>query len=275
MSSESSKDQKDLKAILFPHSWLPEDVQREICAPFPVLTICKPWFMDEGEDEEAANGGIHIVRPPEAMRPPADFLKLLAEYRLWMRQNPGYPYLPTQQDDIATWEIRRSLRQNGDEGRHPLQEEAIPWHLILHLEREVEESRSAANEMLLRAKAGQAPLAEALGEEVPPHGLLDDLSPHQSYPAMEERRVRQVIGAWLGLFGPSIPWDGVLLTMTPEVLSFAAELFEVGPIDPPTREGAWFLRAIHLPRSSPDLRREKDPAVAGLSGKTVILAARE
>lgn len=275
MPDESSKDQKDLETVLFPHSWLSEDIQRKVCAAFPALTICKPWFMDEGDDEESSNGGFHIVRPPEAMRPPPDFLKLLAEFRLWMRQNPGYPYIPTQQDDIATWEIRRSLRQNGDEVRHPFPEEAVLWHLILHLEREVEESRTAANEMLLRVKAGQSPLAEALGEAVPPQGPLDDLPVYESYPAIEESRLRQVIGAWFGLFGPSIPRDAVLLTMTPEILSYAAELFETGSIDPPTRQGAFFLHTVHLPRSSPDPRREKDPAFAGFSGKTMILAARE
>jgi len=274
MTKGESQEKRLQGPILFPHCWLPGNVQEEISAAFPGVMIGKPWFMDDPKDK-AEDRRIHIVRPPEAMRPPSDFLKLLGEYRIWMKQNPGFSYFPTEQDESATWEIRRSLLQNDRETHHPVQEEMVLWHLILHLERELEENRIAANEMLLRLKADRSPLAEALGEAAPPHGLLDDLPVDESPSVSEERRLRKVLSAWFGLFGPSVPRDATLLTMTPVVLSFASELFETGPIDPPTREGKLSFHAIHLPGPLSDSPNEKDPVYKGLSGKTLMLATRE
>jgi hypothetical protein len=262
---------KDRRAILFPHSYLPGAAGEKILSSFATLTVCEPWYMGSAADTQSHDSRIEIVRPPEDLRPPKDFRKLLAEYRLWMSQNSGYAFLPTGREEDATWEIRHSLRRAGKDVREPVEEQGLRWHLILHLERELEESKTAADQILLRVKAERSPLEEALGEAAPSHGLFDDLPVSDSHPSMEERHLKQVLNAWFGLFGRSVPQDGILLTMAPEVLSYAAELSGADHLGPSFKEGASTLQTIHLPRSSANPRIENDPAWAGLSGKTLIL----
>jgi hypothetical protein len=275
MTTGDSKEMKKHRVILFPHSYVPGAVRERILSAFATLTVCEPWYMGGPGDAEGHDGRIHIIHPPEDLKPPNDFRKLLAEYRLWMRQNPRYAFLPTRGEDDATWEIRQSLRQGNRAVHRPAEEQALKWHLILHLEREIEESQASADEMLLRVKAERSPLAEALGEATPLQGLLDDLPISDSCPSMEERRLRQVLSAWFGLFGGAVPQDGILLTMAPEVLNHAAELFGTRPLEPAMGESASSFRRIDLPASSIDSRTEKDPVRAGLSGKTLLLMNEE
>lgn len=271
MTTGDSQEMKNRSAILFPHSYLPSAVRKRILSSFAALTICQPWYMGGGEDAETRDGRIHIVHPSEDLRPPKNFMKLLAEYRLWMSQNRGYTPLPLGTGEGATWEIRHALRHTGKDVREPVEEQPLKWHLILHLERELEENRASADEMLLRVKTERSPLAEALGETPPSHGLLDDLPVSDSYPSMEERHLKQVLSAWFGLFGPSVAADGILVTMAPEVLGYAEELFETGPLELSMEGSASSFRRILLPASSIDSRMEKDPVRAGLSGRTLIL----
>jgi hypothetical protein len=271
MTTGDSKEMKNHSVILFPHSYLPEAARERILSAFATLTVCEPWYMGDSGDAESHDGRIDIVHPPEDLKPPKDFRKLLAEYRLWMSQNAGYAFLPTREEEDATWEIRQSLRQADRAVHKPVQEQVLQWHFILHLERELEENQTAADEMLLRIKAERSPLAEALGETTLSHGLFDDLPVSDSYPSIEERHLTQVLSAWFGLFGRSVPGDGILVTLAPEVLSYAAELFGTGPLEPSMAESASSFRRIHVPASSIDSRMEKDPVRAGLSGKTLIL----
>ncbi|MDQ1336403.1 MAG: hypothetical protein QG552_3353 [Thermodesulfobacteriota bacterium] len=271
MTTGDSKEMKNHSAILFPHSYLPSAVRERIFSSFAALTICQPWYMGGGEDTETRDGRIHIVHPSEDLRPPKNFMKLLAEYRLWMSQNRGYTPLPLGTGEGATWEIRHALRHTGKDVREPVEEQPLKWHLILHLERELEENRASADEMLLRVKTERSPLAEALGETPPSHGLLDDLPVSDSYPSMEERHLKQVLSAWFGLFGASVAADGILVTMAPEVLGYAEELFETGSLELSMEGSASSFRRILLPASSIDSRMEKDPVRAGLSGRTLIL----
>lgn len=267
---DDSKNMKKDLAVLFPHSFLTGKARDKILSSFAALTVCKPWYMDENRDEGEGHGPIHIIRPAEALRPPQDFLKLLAEYRLWMSQNPGYGLTGTRMEENATWEIRRSLRQ-ADRGIHAQPDEpALRWHLILHLHRELEEHRISAEEMLLQVKSERSPLADALGEALPSQGLLDDVPVAGSYPSVEERRLKQVMAGWFGLFGPSVPDNAILVTMAHEVLTYAADLFEIGLSGIPPQEVASPLCRIHLPRSSHNARLEKDPVYGGLSGKTLV-----
>ena len=262
---------KNRTAIIFPHSYLPESTKDRILSSFASITVCQPWYMGSAAGTESNDGRITIVRPPEDLKPPEDFRKLLSEYRLWMSQNQGYTTLPTGGGEDATWEIRHALRQTGTEVREPVEGQAFKWHLVLHLERELEEDRTSADEMLLRVKAERSPLAEALGEANPAHGLFDDLPLSDSHPSIEERHLRHVLGAWFGLFGRSLPDGGSLLTIAPDVLSYAAELFGTGLPKPSTEEGASSFPTIHLPRFSVDSRMEKDSVLAGISGRTLIL----
>lgn len=270
MSTGDRKEMQHRKAILFPHSYLPKTAEERMLSSFETLTICKPWYMEDAATAENRNARIDIIHPPEELKPPNDFMKLLAEYRLWMSQNRGYtPLVPGMGEDAA-WEIRDTLRHGGKDTDELAQEHAIKWHLILHLERELEENQTSADEMLLRVKAERSPLAEAIGEETSPNGLFDDLPLSDSHPSIEERHLRQVLSAWFGLFGRSVPKDSILLTMTPAVLSFGAELFANGSFEPSSGESA-SLQRIDLPAYPPDASMDKDPIRAGLSEKTLVL----
>jgi len=228
--------------------------------------------MGSAAGTESNDGRITILRPPEDLKPPQDLRKRLSEYRLWMSQNQGYTPLLTGGGEDATWEIRHSLRQTEKEVHEPVEEQALKGHLILHLERELEEDRTSADEMLLRVKAEKSPLAEALGEAHPSYGLFDDLPLSDSRPSIGKRHLRQVLGAWFGLFGGSLPDGGSLLTIAPDVLSYAADLFGIGLPEPSREEGSSSSpTTIHLPQSSVDSRTEKDSVLAGLSGRTLIL----
>jgi len=262
---------KDRPIILFPHSYLPETDVDNILSYFEAITVCQPWYMESPASTKTSDRRITMVRPPEEMKPPEDFRKLLAEYRLWMMQNPGYtPVIPNHGED-TTWEIRHSLRRKDRGIEESVQEEALKWHLILHLERELEADRISADELLLRVKTEKSPLAEALGETSPSHSLLDDLHLPKGPPSIEERHIRQVLSAWFGLFRKALPKNGILLTVAPDVLEYTADLFEIGLPGLLREEGVLSLHTIDLPRSSVESPPENDPVRAGLSGKTLIL----
>jgi hypothetical protein len=271
MTTGDTEKMKTDSVFLFPHSRLPLAAKDEILSSFQTLIVCRPWYMEAAGDAEDDHGRTRIIYPPEDLKPPKDFMKLLAEYRVWMSQNRGYTPPPVGAGEDATWEIRHILRHTGKDVSAQVEEQALKWHLILHLERELEESRTSADEMLLQVKAEKSPLAEALGEATVPNGFFDDLALSDSPSSIEERHLKQVLGAWFGLFGRVVPQDGILLTMTPDVFNYAAELFETGHLEPAMEERSSSFRKIKLPAASIDSPLEKDPLRAGLSGKTLIL----
>jgi len=271
MTTGHNENMKNHTATLFPHSYLPGAARDRILSSFDSITVCQPWYMESAAGTENNDGRVTIVRPPEDLKPPEDFRKFLSESRLWMSQNQGYTPLPTGEGEGATWEIRHALRQTGKEVREPVAEQALKWHLVLHLIRELEEDRNSADEMLLRVKAERSPLAEALGEANPSHGLFDDLPLSDSHPSIEERHLSHVLDAWFGLFGRSLPDGGSLVTIAPDVLSYVAEIFGTGLPEPSREEGASSFPTIHFPRSSGDSPMEKDSVLAGLSGRMLIL----
>ena len=272
MTTDNNEKMTNRTAILFPHSYLPGSARDRILSSFSSITVCQPWYMESAAAIETNNGSITIVRPPENLKPPGDFRTLLSENLLWMRQNQGHAAsLLTGTGEDATWEIREAIRKAGGTVVEPTQENTLKWHLILHLERELEENRASADEMVIQMKNKKPPLEEALGEENPSQGLFEDLPLSGTHPFIDERHLKQILAAWFGLFGRSLPDSGSLLTISPDVLSYAAELFETGPPEPSKEEGASSLRTIHLPRPSGDFHTEKDSVLAGLSGKTLIL----
>ena len=262
---------KNPTVILFPHSYLPGSARNRILSSFAPITICQPWYMGSAAGTESNDGSITIVRPPEDLKPPEDFRRLLSEYRLWMRENQGYASLPTGGGEDATWEIRHSLRQTGKEVREPVEEQALKWHLILHLERELEEARASADEMLIQAKAKKSPLEEALGEASPSPGFLEDLPLSDPHPSIDERHLRQVLAAWFGLFGRALPHDSTFLTLDAQVMDYAIGRFEADTSNPSGNEEEPFLQTAYLPRLSVDSDLHNDPVSVGLSGKTLIL----
>jgi hypothetical protein len=271
MTTAHNETMKTSTAILFPHSYVPGFARDRILSSFGSITVCQPWYMEPAAGTEENDGRITIVRPPEDLKPPDDIRKILSEYRLWMSQNQGYSPLPAGGGEDATWEIRHALRQTGKEDSEPVEEQSLKWHLVLHLERELEENRTSADEMLLRVKAERSPLAETIEEVNPSHGLFDDLPLPSSHLSIGERHLSPVLSAWFALFGQSLPDSGSLVTIAPDVLSYAADLFGIGFSEPSGEDGTSSFTTIHLPRSSGDSPVEKDSVMAGLSGRTLIL----
>jgi hypothetical protein len=271
VTTDNKDHRRGRSATLFPHTWLPGAERERILAAFDDLTVCQPWYMDAPHQADAGDSRIHVVRPGDALMPAQDFMKILAEYRTWASQNPGYAFFTTQREADATWEIRASLRHEEKPVHSQVQEQALKWHLILHLERELEESRRAADEMLVRVKAERSPLAEALGEATPLRGFLDDLPVSNPVADTDGPRLKQVMRAWFGLFGFSLPHDGILVTKDREVLSHAEELFGADAVQSNAAENGSSFPAIALPVSSDTRRMERDPVYAGLSGKTLVL----
>ena len=271
MTTDHNQKTKTRTAILFPHSYLPDFARDRILSFFDSIIICRPWYMESAADTENNDDRITVLRPPEDLKPPEDLRKILSEYRLWMSQNQGYSPLPAGGGEDATWEIRHALRQTGKEVREPIEELALKWHLVLHLEQELEENRTSADEMLLRVKAERSPLAEAIEDGNPSHGLFDDLPLASSQLSIGERHISPVLGAWFGLFGSSLPEDGTLITIAPDVLNYAADLFGAELPEPSREGGKSYFQTIQLPRSSVDSRMEEDSVREGFSGRTLML----
>ncbi|MBW1735089.1 MAG: hypothetical protein JRJ09_08060 [Deltaproteobacteria bacterium] len=272
MKSDGGKNLTYRSAVLFPHSYLPKSVEERVFSHFPSLIVCQPWYMDrpvvmDGGDDHR----VTIVRPPQDLKPPTDFMRLLSEYRLWMSQNLGSPPLYPDEDKDSTWEIRKALRQGGKETPEPFDEQALRWHLTLHLERDLEESRISADEMLLMMKDSPSPLEDALGEAGPDNGFLHDLPVSHGPSPMEERHLIHVLKAWFGLFGGEIPDNPALLTFGPEVVEWAAEFMGAEPPEPSADGGAKRFRRIDLPLISAGSPVEKDSVRHGLSGRTLFL----
>jgi hypothetical protein len=252
--------------------------------------MCQPWFMDVPlkADERDGASFIDVVTPPAHLKPRGDFKRLLSEYKMWVWQNRDKGYgAPLRAlhvmglADEPPWEIRQMVRQMGENHSPPLKDNVLKWHLILHLARESEENRVEAEEMLQQVKAQESPLKDALGGEAPVRGLFEDLPQYDMSPSLDERYLRQVFEAWFGLFAECVPGDGRLVTLDRNVLNYARELFQdkVRPLPtegegPSSTEPAldhtdFGPECVQLPPD--DETAYKDPILAGLLGKTIIL----
>jgi len=225
----------DLPVILFPHTCITEPDSKKILAVFSQLTICQPWFMDGPVPEAESEGysSIHITRPAESLKPERDFKRLLSEYRLWIRQNrdKGYTaFLNAIREagfsEDNPWEIRKMIRQTGKDTPVSKENNALKWHLILHLAREFEENRREEEEMLSQVKQQKSPLAQALGEEAPFKGLFEDLTQSEKSLFVDKHHLGQVVKAWVGLFGDHLQDHELLITLDRHVMEYATDIFE-------------------------------------------------
>ena len=274
---------RNLTAIIFPHSFLREPLRNELLSLFGSLTICQPWYMESVADTKSGSPPVKIQRPPEDLKPQRSFMSLLSEYRLWMRQNRGQSsYFDVGTKEDTSWKIRQAVRQMGEDVYSPAQEDILKWHLILHLERDIEEDRSLAEEILFQVKTKKSPIEDALGEPTSPQTLFEDLHLSDSYSFIEERHLRQVMESWFGLFSASLSDTDILLTLDAQVMNYAAELFEDASIKSPKGFSEPFLSPAHqiqitrkrLPQILDDREALGDHVKAGLAGKTIILVGK-
>ena len=267
--------------MLFPHTQITAPDLNKIIKRFGDLTICQPWYMDRPfqDTTEADIADVHIQRPSIDLKPEGDFTKLISEYRSWVSQNrdKGYGnFLFTTQEGALTentpWEIRQ-LISKGEDHSDRREGRAFKWHLILHLAREFEESSVAAEKLLNRLKDQKSPLEGAL-EEAPQHGFFEDTPLMETQLQVGEHRLKQVFEAWFGLFGEYIPDDATFITLNPLVISYASEILEPeeNTIRPENRKKEDPLSGItNLPSLSDSKKKLKDPVLADLSGKTIVL----
>ena len=67
-----------MESTLFPHTYIPESRIKQILQYFSPLNLFQPWYMEPpaflaaGEYEN-----IHIMNPPDALRPGEEFMSLL------------------------------------------------------------------------------------------------------------------------------------------------------------------------------------------------------
>ena len=225
----------DSNILLFPHCYLTEGALHKALANFEKLRICLPWYMEAPEALSKIPGDsrVTILYPPESLKPSKDFLPLLSEYRLWMKENMGKaPSLsaPDPQKKEASWEIRKIIRPKEGNDSETEKDRVIRWHLILHLAAELEEENAEVEASLKHLKITGSPLKEAMGDEDLAKGILDDLpltSPASS--GKITQRLNHWVKAWFGLFSSHVQPDADLLTLDRDIFQFVLDLFE-GPI---------------------------------------------
>lgn len=276
--------------ILFPHSHIAYPDLRKILDLFGRLTICQPWFIDiplpTAKTQDLSL--VHTVRPPSHLKPKGDIKVLLSEYNLWIRHNQDKGYAaslraametPTSED--TSWKIRQMISRMEESSSTSLEKDTLKWHLVLHLAWELEKNMVDVSETLKKVKQQKPPLEDALEKPASSHGLFDDLSQSEMYPFLDNHLLRQVFGAWLGLFGGYLQNDVLLITFDRHVMNCVMEIFEDKSVThsgdserffPPQLTSAQINFTLkHLPQISDNSNRHRDPVLTGLSGKTIII----
>jgi hypothetical protein len=219
-----------LAAVLFPHVAISDRDLRRALALFDRIIVCRPWLLDPAHSPLETPPSVDIRHPPEALRPPPDFIRILSEHRRWMddHQDIGLTSFLAAfkngfEDSESTWQIRKGIRTGGGSSTPTREEKAMEWHLLLHLSYELEQARLETDEALRRITRLESPLKEALGEDADAPGLLDDLHGVRSRFATEEAQLLQITNAWLGLFGEHLDRSTFALTFAPEVAALGIE----------------------------------------------------
>ena len=226
---------KDLPAILFPHAYLPEPMVKKILSFFGPITLFQPWFMERPVFGPGANeaNAVQVLHPPEDLKPGEDFMIRLSEYRHWIEQNSDKGYTEflqvSQENDLTentTWEIRQMIRRGTRQASAPQEDPALKWHLILHLAQDVEDQKLEADEALMALKEKDVPLKGTVEESGEMDHLLADLAPFETEPIGDEYRLRQILEAWLALFGGYLNEKALLVTSSRHVMDYVTDLWK-------------------------------------------------
>ncbi len=276
--------------FVFPHSHMDVNAYKTIGNVFDPIIICQPWYMEAPfhHHESGDFPLVQVQRPLDSMKPKGDFLKLLSEYRLWMKQNhdKGYAvYLKVAQDmasyDDTPWELRRMIKQMGEDFLEPSVGDTFKWHIILHLASEFEKNRQDAEEILELVRIQKSPLKDALEEGDLSKSVFGDLPVKDILTLNNDSHLRQIFEAWFGLFGDFISDDSLFVTFDKQVSEFAISLFEDKAkrfssdnaqlvfLEKRLDHGRFHLN--QLPFFEAEMDAQRDPVMEGLSGKTIIL----
>jgi len=223
-------------ALIFPPLGLDRRMLERVSFLFGPPGVCLPWFMDL-QVENGKNTGpstYFILRPPEEMRPPEDFPKLLQEYRIWMRDHSNrsaLSFLSAVKGVREPEETQREIQKMVREGSRAdvLERDknvSLKAHLVLHLAARLERERQETEHALRQSKHQGSPLKEALGEEADVPDILDDLPPSLLQPVIEHDLLEDVCEAWLSLFGGLVQEESILVTFHEDIQHFISALFE-------------------------------------------------
>ncbi|MCJ7594289.1 MAG: hypothetical protein MUO52_05905, partial [Desulfobacterales bacterium] len=225
---------KNLPAIVFPYSSLPEKGIKRILSFFGPLTIFRPWFLDRPPSalEGGESGLVRVLRPPADLKPKGDFKALLSGYKGWMNASPDKSTIAflkagggRADPEDTTWEIRGALRQKGDAGKPPEEDPSLKWHLLLHLAQEVEDGRRDADQVLEALREKGSPLRGAVEEE-DLQGLFTDLPEIDADLVLGDSLLGQVYEAWFSLFKGHLKGHDLLVTMDHHIMEHVSDLWE-------------------------------------------------
>ncbi|MBW2609572.1 MAG: hypothetical protein JRC68_04410 [Deltaproteobacteria bacterium] len=224
-----------MSVILFPHSFIPESIIRQILAFFEALTIYQPWFMESPTLSNKIKGLSHIkiLNPPADLKPKEEFSALLFEYRRWVEQNRDRSYTQIlknnqerQPTEDTTWEIRQMLGQMSKSLSGTEESDVLKWHLMLHLSMEIETQRMEADKILKSLKEKNSLLEGSIEKAEEIKSLFEDLPRFGPESLLEEYHIRQILEAWLGLFGGYLKENEPLITFDCHIMDYLTEQWD-------------------------------------------------
>lgn len=221
--------------VVFPHSCISTIQIRTISGLFKQIIICQPFYMHSPIEnaEEDLTTPIRFVYPPVSIKPPESFNLLLSEFRQWIKNNPESRYqsfYKAGHEDVnfenALWNLRGAIRNANQSASKSTNQEALKWHIVLHLAREIEENQADAKMGLKKIIRSKAPLEEALDGGRPlGKGLFNDLPVSNSDYGIEQHLLEQIIHAWMGLFIESLSTHSLFCTFDRQVFNLMRERF--------------------------------------------------
>jgi len=266
------KSMNERIAVLCPELSVPEKTIELLVPLFDAVKIGRPWFMDE-EEPFLKKHAVQILRPPDELKPPGDFKRLVAEYKGWVRtsREKGFDaFLAFQEHKSygqeATWDIRREVRRGGDLTDEDRKKNALKWNLFLCLAHEIRVQENEAEDLLKTLKEKDSPLKGLSDEEELPHPL-SELPEREGLPMRSEAGMGQVLESWFSLFEGHLSGEDILLTLSPGVFQYLCDLWEEwgeGPAAGAALKDAVVLRQFPLLEKSP-----VNVIARHLSGKTI------
>ncbi len=278
--------------VLFPHTFVNDLTYQKLSSQTDKLAIMQPWFMedplpgDDRADKQALD--IKICKPLAEMKPKIDFMGLLAEYRVWIREGIHKDSVLFLQNLVTTdisegtpWEIRELIKNHPETDSDKLDQQIIKWHLILHLAREMEENQSDSDALLYDLQQKSSPLTGLFDADSSKENFLKYLPGATSSPLMDISHVHLVFEAWFGLFGNNLQEYEFFVTCDVQVIKAIAELFPhdeelllISKTD--NRMGRSSDRELTLKKAqllphTTGLKGTGSKVITGLSGKTIIL----
>jgi hypothetical protein len=227
---------------------------------------------------QEATPDLHVIHPPDHLKPKEDFHRLLSEFRQWAETNPDRSHALVLQaaghmeDPVeSVRELRHMIRGREAAPGGKSENHALKWHLVLHLARQMEGHYQETRQMLAVLRQGSSPLKDALEEDGSAKGFLEDLPETDSGPFGDDRHLRLIMEAWFGLFREQVRAYGFFVTLEPKVFGFVRDRLEQTTGAPPDQPGA---DRIVIPAAVEPGGVSGGPLLEGFSGKTLMLIGR-